>query len=32
MQYIAWKYENRLAEDMPAELMNAFIGRKSWVL
>ncbi len=32
MQYIAWKYENRLAEDMPAELMNAFIGRKTWVL
>src|SRR5260221_3303659 len=32
MQFIAWKYENRLAEDMPQELMNAFIGRKSWVL
>jgi hypothetical protein len=32
MQYIAWKYENRLAEDMPAELLNAFIGRKTWVL
>jgi hypothetical protein len=32
MQYIAWKYENRMAEDMPAELMNAFIGRKQWVL
>lgn len=32
MQFIAWKYENRLAEDMPAELMNAFIGRKTWVL
>jgi hypothetical protein len=32
MQYIAWKYENRLAEDMPPELMNAFIARKTWVL
>ncbi len=32
MQYIAWKYENRLAETMPQELLNAFIGRKSWVL
>src|SRR6266567_3931197 len=32
IQYIAWKYENRLAEDMPAEIMNAFMGRKNWVL
>lgn len=32
MQYIAWKYENRLAEDMPAELLNAFVARKMWVL
>jgi hypothetical protein len=31
-QYIAFKYENRLAETMPQELLNAFIGRKSWVL
>jgi hypothetical protein len=32
MQLISWKYENRLAEELPAELMNAFIARKSWVL
>lgn len=32
IQYIAWKYENRLGEEMPAEIMNAFVGRKTWVL
>src|SRR6266702_837877 len=32
IQYIAWKYENRLAEDMPAEILSAFMGRKNWVL
>ncbi len=32
MQLIAWKYENRLGEDMPAEIQNALIGHKMWVL
>lgn len=32
MQLIAWKYENRFGEQMPPEIMNALIGRKTWVL
>ncbi len=32
MQYIAWKYENRVGEDKSDELRNIFLGRKSWVL
>ncbi len=32
LQYIAWKYENRLGEDKGDELRNIFLGRKSWVL
>src|SRR6266567_3252987 len=32
MQYIAWKYDNREGEEMPAEILNALIGRKIWVL
>jgi hypothetical protein len=32
MQYIAWKYENRVGEDKGDELRNIFLGRKSWVL
>lgn len=32
MQFIAWKYENRLGEDMPAEIQSQFIGNKNWVL
>ncbi len=32
MQFIAWKYENRTGEDMPAEIQNALMGNKSWVL
>ena len=32
IQYIAWKYENRLGEEMPATIQQAFLGRKTWVL
>lgn len=32
MQLIAWKYENRLGEEPPDEIMNAFVARKTWVL
>lgn len=32
MQFIAWKYENRSGEDMPAEIQNQLMGNKSWVL
>jgi len=32
LQYIAWKYENRLGEDKSDELRNIFVGRKTWVL
>src|SRR6266704_3711239 len=32
MQFIAWKYENRIGEEMPAEIQNQFMGNKSWVL
>lgn len=32
MQFIAWKYENREGEEISPELMNALIGRKTWVL
>src|SRR6266487_4740400 len=32
MQFIAWEYENRTGEDMPAEIQNALMGNKSWVL
>src|SRR6266567_3061951 len=32
LQYIAWKYENRLGEDKGDELRNIFLGRKSCVL
>jgi hypothetical protein len=32
LQYIAWKYENRIGEDKGDELRNIFLGRKSWVL
>jgi len=32
IQFIAFKYENRLGEDIPPAIMNAFLGRKTWVL
>jgi hypothetical protein len=32
LQYIAWKYENRIGEDKSDELRLIFLGRKSWVL
>jgi len=32
LQYIAWKYENRLGEDKSDELRLIFMGRKTWVL
>ncbi len=32
MQFIAWKYENRTGETMPAEIQNALMGNKSWML
>ncbi len=32
LQYIAWKYENRLGEDKGDELRNIFLASKSWVL
>jgi len=32
MQFIAWKYENRIGEEMPAEIQNQLMGNKSWVL
>lgn len=32
IELIAWKYENRLAEDMPNEIYQAFLGRRAWVL
>jgi hypothetical protein len=32
LQFIAWKYENRIGEDMPAEIQSQFIGNKNWVL
>jgi hypothetical protein len=32
LQYIAWKYENRIGEDKSDELRLIFMGRKSWVL
>ncbi len=32
MQLIAWKYENRVGEDMPTEIQNALMGHKMWVL
>jgi hypothetical protein len=32
MQFIAWKYENRIGEEMPAEIQNQFMGNKAWVL
>lgn len=31
-QLIAWKYENRDGEEMPPEILNTLMGRKSWVL
>lgn len=32
MQLIAWKYENRLGEQPPQEIIDAFMARKTWVL
>jgi len=32
LQYIAWKYENRLGEDKSDELRLIFMGRKVWSL
>jgi hypothetical protein len=32
LQLIAWKYENRSAEEPPAEVFNALLARKTWVL
>lgn len=32
IQTIAWKYENRLADTLPDEILNSLIGRKAWVL
>jgi len=32
MQFIAWKYENRLGEAMPAEITDALLGNKTWIL
>jgi len=32
LQYIAWKYENRLGEDKSDELRNIFLASKAWVL
>ncbi len=32
LQFIAWKYENRIGEDMPAEIQQQFMGNKIWVL
>lgn len=32
MQLIAWKYDNREGEELPPDLMDALIGRKTWVL
>ncbi len=31
-QFIAWKYENRTGEEMPAEIQSQFMGNKVWVL
>jgi hypothetical protein len=32
MQLIAWKYENRVGETPPSEIVDAFVSRKTWVL
>ena len=32
LQFIAWKYENRVGEDMSAEIQSQFMGNKVWVL
>lgn len=32
MQFIAWKYENRLGEAMPDEIKDALLGNKTWIL
>lgn len=32
MQFIAWKYENRLGEAMPAEITDALLGNKTWIV
>src|SRR6266568_4130815 len=32
LQFIAWKYEKRIGEDMPAEIQSQFMGNKVWVL
>jgi hypothetical protein len=32
MQLIAWKYENRLGENPPDEIVNALVGKKTWIL
>jgi hypothetical protein len=32
LQFIAWKYENREGEELPSGILNALIGRKTWVL
>lgn len=32
LQLMAWKYENRTGEELPASILNQFIGRKTWVL
>src|SRR6266487_6236266 len=31
LQFIAWKYENRIGEDMPNEIQSQLMGNKSWV-
>jgi hypothetical protein len=32
IQMIAWKYENRLADTLPDEILSTLMGRKIWVL
>jgi hypothetical protein len=32
LQFIAWKYENRLGEAMPDEIQNALLGNKTWIV
>lgn len=32
LQLIAWKYDNRLGEDPPDEIVCALVGKKTWVL
>jgi len=32
LQFIAWKYENRIGEVMPSEIQDQLMGNKAWVL